>query len=106
MIDPYRLLGVPADAEADPNYDETIRLAYLAAIRTCPPERDRERFEQIRLAFESIANQRARLKHGLFDTTMPTPSDLLEVIEGEFQPRMPSDQLLRRVLGVKSELKT
>jgi DNA-directed RNA polymerase subunit F len=106
MIDPYIVLGVSADAEADPNYDETIRLAYLAAIRACPPERNRERFEQIRAAFESISNQRERLKHSLFNISPPTPADLLQSLEGEFQPRMPSEQLLRRVLGVKAELKT
>ena len=52
MTDPYRLLGVPDTAD-----DDTIRAAYLAAIRACPPERDRKRFEQVRAAYESIATE-------------------------------------------------
>ena len=96
MTDPYRLLGVPATAD-----DETIRLAYLAALRACPPERDRQRFEQLRTAYEAIANTQARLSHALFDTTAPTPEDLLEAISATFQPRRPSEQRLYRVLGNK-----
>lgn len=96
MTDPYRLLGVPATAD-----DETIRLAYLAALRVCPPERDRRRFEQLRAAFEAIVSAQARLSHALFDTTAPTPEDLLDVLSATFQPRLPSEQRLRRVLGGK-----
>ena len=97
MTDPYLLLGVPATAN-----DETIRLAYLAALRTSPPERDRQRFEQIRVAYEAIASAQARRFHALFDVTAPTPEDVLESISATFQPRRPSEQRLRRVLGDKS----
>jgi DnaJ-class molecular chaperone len=62
MIDPYRVLGVDLTAS-----DEAIRAAYLAAIRESPPERDRERFESVREAYEAISNQRRRLAHELFD---------------------------------------
>ncbi len=96
MTDPYRLLGVPTTAD-----DETIRLAYLAALRACPPERDRHRFEQLRAAYEAIASAQARLSHVLFDTTTPTPEDVLDALSATFQPRRPSEQRLRRVLGEK-----
>ncbi|MDP2787808.1 MAG: molecular chaperone DnaJ [Pseudomonadota bacterium] len=104
MTDPYRLLGVPdrayeKTAEDDADFDEIIRQAYLAAIRECPPERDRQRFERIRAAFEAIASARARLSHALFDTTPPTPEDLLAALQTEFQPQRPSEQRLCRVLG-------
>jgi curved DNA-binding protein CbpA len=56
MIDPYRVLGVDLTAG-----DEAIRAAYLAAIRESPPERDRERFESVRTAYEAICNHRRRL---------------------------------------------
>jgi len=106
MTDPYRLLGVldrayEKTAEDDADYDEIIRQAYLAAIRACPPERDRQRFEQVRAAYESIATGRARLSHALFDTTPPTPEDVLAALQTDFQPRRPSEQRLRRVLGGK-----
>jgi len=97
MTDPYRLLAVAATAD-----DETIRLAYLAAIRECPPERDRQRFEQVRAAYESIATARARLNQALFDTAPPTPEDVLDAIQTGFQPQRPSEKRLRQVLGFKS----
>ena len=62
---PYRVLGV--DLSAD---DETIRAAYLAAIRESPPERDRERFESVRAAYETIADPRRRIAHSLFDLSL------------------------------------
>jgi hypothetical protein len=107
MTDPYRLLGVPdrtneQTAEENSDYDEIIRQAYLAAIRECPPERDRQRFEQVRAAFEAIANTRARLSHALFDTTPPSPEEVLAALQTDFQPQRPSEQRLRRVLGRKT----
>jgi curved DNA-binding protein CbpA len=96
MTDPYRLLRVAATAD-----DETIRLAYLAAIRDCPPERDRQHFEQVRAAYEAIASARARLSHALFDTTAPTQEDVLEAVADRFQPRLATEQRLLRVLGGK-----
>jgi len=107
MTDPYRMLGVPAllhetTSQDAADYDEVIRQAYLAAIRACPPERDRQRFEQVRAAYEAIANARARLGHDLFDAAAPTPEDLLAALQADFQPQLPSAQRLRRVLGGKA----
>jgi tetratricopeptide (TPR) repeat protein len=96
MIDPYRVLGVDYTAS-----DETIRAAYLAAIRQSPPERDRERFENVRQAYEAISDQRRRLAHELFDHSEPTLDDLLSAVSSDFEPRYPSEQQLLRVLGAK-----
>lgn len=96
MIDPYRVLGV--DPTAD---DETIRAAYLAAIRESPPERDRERFERVRRAYEAISDRRRRLAHELFDRTEPTLDDLLTAVSSDFAPRRPTERRLLRVLGAK-----
>jgi DnaJ-class molecular chaperone len=96
MTDPYRLLGVPDTAD-----DEAIRSAYLAAIRTCPPERDRQRFEQVRAAYESIATERDRLAHALFDTSAPTVQEVIEILSADFQPSRPDEQRLCRLLGGK-----
>lgn len=94
MADPYRQLGVPDTAD-----DETIRAAYLAAIRACPPERDRLRFEQVRAAFEAISSEPRRLAHALFDTQAPTVQEVLERLSAEWRPGCPSEATLLRVLG-------
>jgi len=94
MTDPYRQLGVPETAD-----DETIRAAYLAAIRACPPERDRQRFEQVRAAYEAIASQPQRLAHALFDTSLVTAEDLLEVLSAGWQAARPTEAALYRLLG-------
>jgi curved DNA-binding protein CbpA len=94
MTDPYRQLGVPETAD-----DETIRAAYLAAIRACPPERDRLRFEQVRAAFDAISSEPRRLAHALFDTQAPTAQDVLEILSADWRPGHPSEATLLRVLG-------
>ena len=94
MTDPYRLLGVPADAD-----DDAIRAAYLAGVRACPPERDRQRFEQVRAAYEAIASAPQRLAHGLFDTALPSLADLLDSLSAGWQPGKPDAAALYRVLG-------
>lgn len=94
MTDPYRLLGVPETAD-----DETIRAAYLAAIRACPPERDRVRFEQVRIAFEAISTAPRRHAHALFDTQAPTAQEVLEVLSADWCPGHPGEATLLRVLG-------
>ena len=91
MTDPYRILGVAVTAD-----DAMIRAVYLAAIRDCPPERDRVRFERVRAAYEAIATERARLSHALFDHAAPTAADVLDSISASFQPQRPC---LRRLLG-------
>lgn len=96
MSDPYRILGVPATAD-----DEAIRAAYLTAIRDCPPERDRQRFERVRAAYEAVASVRGRLSHALFDKTIPTLEDILAAVDTGFQPRRVDERRLRRVLGAK-----
>lgn len=96
MIDPYRVLGVDLTAN-----DETIRAAYLAAIRESPPERDRERFESVRTAYEAICDHRRRLAHALFDCSLPTIDDLLSAVSSDFVPQPPTERRLLRLLGAK-----
>ncbi len=94
MTDPYLLLGVERSAD-----DEAIRAAYLAAIRRCPPERDRRRFEQVRAAYEAIAREPDRLAHALFDTTAPSAAEVLERLRAQWKPAPPTTRSLRRLLG-------
>jgi curved DNA-binding protein CbpA len=94
MSDPYRVLDVPQTAD-----DDTIRAAYLAAIRACPPERDRQRFEQVRAAFEAIASERQRLAHALFDTSAPTAREVLELLSAGWKTATPTEASLYQLLG-------
>lgn len=94
MSDPYRCLGVAPTAN-----DEAIRAAYLAALRASPPERDPQRFEQVRAAYEAIADERARLAHALFDATPPTPGEILAMLADDWTPGFASERSARRLLG-------
>ncbi len=94
MTDPYRLLGVADTAE-----DDAIRAAYLAAIRACPPERDPQRFERVRAAFETISSEPRRLAHALFDAQAPSVQDVLDSLSAEWRPGCPSEASLLSVLG-------
>lgn len=53
--DPYRILGVEPDADAD-----AVRKAYLRAVRRHPPERDPEGFSRVRRAYELLSDPARR----------------------------------------------
>jgi len=73
MSDPYLVLGITREAD-----DDAIRAAYLAAVKECPPEQDRRRFQAVRAAYEVIRTHKDRLSFDLFDTTRPTAAELLD----------------------------
>ncbi len=54
--DPYSILGVDDDAG-----DNEIKRRYLALVREFPPERQPERFQTYRAAFEALHTERQRL---------------------------------------------
>jgi curved DNA-binding protein CbpA len=59
---PYEVLGLAADAT-----DDTIRRRYLELVRQHSPERDPEKFAQIRAAYEHLRDGKIRLHHRLFE---------------------------------------
>ncbi len=73
MTSPYRLLGV-----SEQNSDTEIKNAYLNAVKTCPPERDPERFQRLHQAYETIKDQDSRLRHALFGWPEVDFNDLLD----------------------------
>lgn len=93
MRDPYLILGIRRDAG-----DKTVHSAYLAAVKSCPPERDPERFEALRRAYESIRTERDRLAQELFDTTPASALDLLEQAAPAEAPGRPDIETLRALL--------
>ena len=62
--DPFAELGV--DETAD---DETIKRRYLALVRAYPPDREPERFQVLRRAYEAISSERERVGQRLLHTS-------------------------------------
>jgi len=94
MSNPFAVLGVEETAA-----DDTIKKAYLQRVREHPPERDPERFQVIRAAYESVKTRRGRLRHRLFQQE---PPDLAGLAAAALQPgpcHRPSDSQLRQMLA-------
>ena len=71
MINPCHILGVPLDAD-----DQTIRQAYLKAIKESPPDSQPKRFQIISDAYAQIKDQSSRHRHILFSRDCPADSPL------------------------------
>jgi curved DNA-binding protein CbpA len=75
MKTPYDILKIGEDAD-----DAAVKKAYLAAVREFPPERFPEQFQKIREAYEKIGTAKARLQYELFDTSLPDPVEIAELL--------------------------
>jgi hypothetical protein len=64
MDDPFTVLGVCEDAG-----DDQIRQRYLALVRVFPPDREPERFQAYRAAYEAVRDRRNRLEARLLRTS-------------------------------------
>lgn len=93
MPDPYLILGLGSDAD-----DAAVERAYHEAIRRCPPERDAERFAAVRAAYEHLRTQRDRLAYELFDTTPPSPAEILDKATPVGAPGRPPQALIEALL--------
>ena len=92
MDDPFTVLGVGEDAG-----DEQIKQRYLALVRAFPPDREPERFQTYRAAYEALRDQRKRLEAKLLRTNDAALSRLKLLVHGAVQaglaagpPRRPS----------------
>ena len=70
-MNPYLVLDVPLNAD-----DQTIRQAYLKAVKGSPPEAAPERFQAVRQAYEKIKDQVGRHRYVLLDEDCPGRSPL------------------------------
>lgn len=93
MMNPYGTLGVSRDAG-----DDAIHQAYLQKIRQYPPERDQERFQAVREAYEAVNTRRRRLEYELFHRETPDVGALLASALGAGTPQRPTEALIRRTL--------
>ena len=91
MNDPYAVLGVSHDAD-----ENAVRQRYLELVRAHPPERDPERFAEIREAYDQLRDPAVTLENRLF--TLTSPWTLERLLAEERQPagssRLPVDLLL------------
>jgi curved DNA-binding protein CbpA len=55
--DPYRILGISPESG-----DQEIRAAYLRKVKEFPPDRAPRDFEQVRDAYETLRDPRARAR--------------------------------------------
>jgi curved DNA-binding protein CbpA len=80
MTDPYEVLGLDRDA------DETaIRKRYLELVRQYPPDRDPQRFGEIREAYEKLRDPAERMNALLFDLKS---TDSMDIILSELRNRL------------------
>ena len=63
MSDPFSTLGVSEDAD-----DDQIKQRYLSLVRLFPPDREPERFQAYRAAYEALSDQRKRHETKLLGT--------------------------------------
>lgn len=78
MSNPFTVLGVAETAD-----DDAIKKAYLRQVREHPPERDPERFQAIRAAFDVIKTRPDRLRYRLFGQETP---DVAGLVASALQP--------------------
>jgi curved DNA-binding protein CbpA len=91
MADPLNVLGITASAGPD-----EIRRKYLELVRQYPPDREPERFAQIRAAYDELSDPVRQLNKLLFDIESVDSIDaiLADLHERLRQRRIPTDLLL------------
>lgn len=81
MTDPYLVLGIPEDAG-----DDVVKERYLALVRAFPPDRDPERFQACRAAYEAVRDPRKRLETRLLSISDAAVTRLRQAVLGASQP--------------------
>ncbi len=91
MTDPYKTLGVARHGTA-----AEIRSRYLDLVRQYPPERDAERFAEIRAAYDELRDPTVRMQSLLFnfDSADSIAELAVEVKERLRTARIPTKTLL------------
>lgn len=96
MSDPYEVLGLANDAE-----DAEIRARYLELVRQFPPDRDPERFAEIRVAFDEVRDPARRLGSQILKWST---TDSLDAIAADLRARLAPERLPLDVLLRLSDL--
>jgi hypothetical protein len=93
--DPFAVLGVDENAG-----DEAIKQRYLALVRAYPPDREPDRFQAYRRAYEAVRGERERLQVKLLQTSTAALSRLkLHCLSGAgMERRRPSEATLAALI--------
>ena len=96
MANPLNILGVSASAGP-----EEIRRKYLELVRQHPPDREPERFAQIRAAYDELSDPVRQLNKLLFEFESVDSMDaiIVDLHERLRQKRIPTDVLLSMAKG-------
>jgi curved DNA-binding protein CbpA len=96
MNDCYQVLGVSLDAG-----DDEIRRRYLELVRRHPPDRDPERFAEIRRAYEELRDPVPRIERQIMH---PEFHDSLDAVVAEMQQKLRSARIPTQVLLSLAEM--
>ncbi|MCB2182409.1 MAG: J domain-containing protein [Desulfobulbaceae bacterium] len=101
MKTPYQILRIKEDAD-----DASVKKAYLAAVKQFPPERFPEQFQKVREAYEKIGTEKDRLRYALFDTSMPDPLEIAELLlqDGTKKRRLNEKQFRKLLADCLAEM--
>lgn len=96
MNNPYFILGLWEQRKE--LTDEQVQDAYLNLVKKYPPDRNPQRFQQNREAYEQLKTSKKRLQHFLFDTTLADRDDLIAALLPDKKLKRPDLQLVQRIL--------
>ena len=77
--DPYEVLGLERGA-----VESLVRRRYLELVRSFPPEREPEKFKEIRSAYDRLRDPVARMEQRLFEDG---GGELIEIVISEVRER-------------------
>ena len=96
MTDPFEVLGLTRDADA-----AQARARYLELVRANPPDRQPERFAEIREAYDQIHHSDELLENWLF---LASDSGSLERLITQIRGRLRPEKLpLKSILALLDE---
>lgn len=78
--------------------DQLVKTAYLKHVQMYPPDREPERFQQIRTAYEQLETAKKRMSYQLFNTTLVDRDDLVSILFPEKGLQRPDLVTMQRVL--------
>ncbi len=96
MKNPYLILDLWNQKESLD--DQQVKSAYLKHVQMYPPDREPERFQQIRAAYEQLETRKKRMSYQLFNTTLVDRDDLITILFPEKALQRPKLATMQRVL--------
>ena len=94
MLYPLTVLELSESAS-----DEEVKRAYLRLIREHPPEREPEKFQAIREAYDACKTEKARLSYALFHRDKPDFAQFLGASMRPQETQRPDGPLLVKALA-------